>query len=112
MNANQPDLPMQMQLIRKQSEPIDALQNLVFSWAERAFPHRTDASMFLKLYGEVAELIDAGDDCGDEIADLMILLLDYATRKGVLVGPATMRKLEINMTRVWEETAMGTYQHV
>ena len=58
----------------------------VEAWANEAFPRRTDSSMFLKLYGEVAELIDAGDDCADEVADVLILVLDYARRKGVEIA--------------------------
>lgn len=92
---------------------INVLAVDIKEWADSAFPDRTDSSMFLKLYGEVAELIDAEEaDCGDEIADLLILILDYAKRKGVNPSVVTQRKLNINKKRVWKKTRMGNYQHV
>lgn len=81
-------------------------------WADKQFPNRTDAAMFLKLYGEIHELIDAGDDCEGEIADLLILLLDYSKRKNVNPSTAVQNKLAINRKRVWKQTAIGTFQHV
>lgn len=84
----------------------------IFEWADSVFPNRTDASMFLKLYKEVGEMIDAGDDCGDEFADVMILMLDYAKRKGVNPSVAIQRKLAINRGRTWEVTPLGVMQHV
>lgn len=48
-------------------------------------PQRTDVSMFLKFYGEIAEMIESGGDT-DEIADVFILLLDYARRKNIDVA--------------------------
>lgn len=73
----------------------------IYEWAEEAMPNRTDQSMFLKMFGEIAELIDAGDDVdkvGDEVADCLIMLLDYARRKGVNPSVAVQRKLAILRT--------------
>lgn len=83
----------------------------VEAWANEAFPRRTDSSMFLKLYGEVAELIDAGDDCADEVADVLILVLDYARRKGVNPSAAVQKKLRINKSRTWIESPLGVMKH-
>lgn len=82
----------------------------VFEWAEATFPDRTDASMFLKLYKELGELIDSPSD--DEFADVMILMLDFAKRKKINPSMAIQRKLAINKTRQWELTGLGVYQHV
>lgn len=90
---------------------MNHLANEVKAWADQAFPARTDASMFLKLYGEVAELIDAGDDCADEVADILILILDYAKRKGVNPSTAVQNKLRINRGRTWVQLPNGTMQH-
>jgi NTP pyrophosphatase (non-canonical NTP hydrolase) len=114
LHRNTPTPEMQQELI-KRTVSIDLLQKEIFQWAEATFPDRTDASMFLKIYGEVAELIDAGDDaekCGKEIGDLIILLLDYAERKGVKTGTATLDKLEVNKQRTWAKTSVGNYRHV
>jgi NTP pyrophosphatase (non-canonical NTP hydrolase) len=81
-------------------------------WADSVFPDRTDASMFLKMYGELAELIEAGDACDGEIADILILILDYARRKGVNPSIAVQMKLRENKKRKWEFTPIGTMQHV
>lgn len=112
-----PNPEMQKALIEKTAQfaSLDALQDRIWGWAERTFPDRTDASMFLKLYGEIAELIDAGDDqekAAKEIGDIMILILDYAARKGIRPGKATLDKLEVNLTRKWVKTSVGHYRHV
>lgn len=85
------------------------------AWADEVFPHRTDSAMFLKMYGEIAELIDAGSDhdaCADEVADILILVLDYALRKGVNASSAVQRKLAVNRARNWQITSTGVMQHV
>ena len=86
----------------------------VFQWAESVFPDRTDASMFLKMYKEMGELAEAEtrEEQEDEIADVLIMLLDFAKRKGVNPSLAVQRKLAINRTRQWRVTATGVMQHV
>jgi len=67
-------------------DQLSELQSAVKSQADRLFPNRTDTHMFLKMYEEIGEVIKAGDDStqvGLEVADIMIMLLDYAARKGV-----------------------------
>lgn len=91
---------------------MNVLARDIKEWADAAFPHRSDASMFLKLYGEIAELIDAGDDCEGEIADVLILVLDYALRKGVNPSVAVQRKMHMNRSREWTITTLGVMQHV
>lgn len=91
---------------------MNHLAHDIRTWADEVFPQRTDASMFLKLYGEVAELIEAGDDCDSEIADILILVLDYAERKEVNASLAVQRKMRENRTRNWQFTSIGTMQHV
>jgi NTP pyrophosphatase (non-canonical NTP hydrolase) len=90
---------------------INHLAADVHDWANQVFPERTDASMFLKLYGEIAELIEAKDP-EDEIADVLIMVLDYAKRKGVNPSVAIQKKMRTNRCRVWQITQMGTMQHV
>ena len=82
------------------------------AWSDEVFPGRTDASMFLKLYGEIGELVDAGDDCAGEIADVLILVLDYAKRKGVNPSVAVQEKMKVNRQRKWVQLPNGTMRHV
>jgi len=89
---------------------IQSLAQLVFEWAESAFPDRTDASMFLKLYEEVAETIRSGGD-PMEVADLFILLLDYAVRHEIDLERHIRVKLAINRKRTWHVNSTGTMSH-
>jgi hypothetical protein len=89
---------------------IDVLSGTVFQWANEAFPDRTDASMFLKMYEEIGEVIRSGGD-RLEVADLFILILDYAKRKNVVISEAIGEKLEINRNRDWKLNADGTMSH-
>lgn len=91
---------------------MNHLAHDIRTWADEVFPGRTDASMFLKLYGEIAELIEAGDECESEIADILILVLDYAERKEVNASLSVQRKMRENKVRRWEFTSIGTMQHV
>jgi len=89
---------------------IQSLAREIYEWAEETFPNRTDASMYLKLYSEVAEVIESnGKD--DEVADLFILLLDYSVRKGIHLPSAIKSKLSINRNREWEIRPDGTMKH-
>lgn len=90
---------------------VGALTEEVFDWAEATFPKRNDASMYLKMYGEIAEMIESDGDA-NEIADMFILLLDYAKRKKVDVTTAVHRKLDINRKRVWATDQNGVNRHV
>lgn len=82
----------------------------VWAWAEQTFPRRTDQSMFLKLYSEIGELAESGGD-RLEFADVMILLLDYALRKGIDVQKAIEEKLETNKSRNWAVNDLGVMRH-
>lgn len=93
---------------------IDTLAHQIEFQADRLFPERTDIAMFLKIYHETAELIDADTPAkkADEFADLMILLLDYAARHHIEIELAIARKMEINEGRKWKTNALGVKQHV
>lgn len=90
---------------------IDDLASEVRTQADRLFPNRTDQSMFLKIYSEIAELIDSDGDAG-EYADMLILLLDYGHRKGICAENAIRFKMGINENRVWVKTSLGVMKHV
>jgi len=90
---------------------VGQLSELVFVWAEKAFPNRNDASMYLKMYSEIGEMIESDGD-RLEIADMFILLLDYAVRKKVDITSSVISKLEINRKREWRTDKNGVNSHV
>jgi hypothetical protein len=93
-------------------ETIDTVALGIKGWADRVFPDRTDASMYLKLYGEIAEMIDADDaHVEGEVADVLILILDFAKRKGIDVEAAIARKMKINQDRSWVHNKLGAFSH-
>lgn len=93
---------------------IDDLALEIETQADQLFPDRTDTSMFLKIYGEVGELIEADDPASveDEVADLLILLLDFASRRMFPIEKAIRRKMAINAQRNWKVNELGVMQHV
>lgn len=93
---------------------IDTLASQIEQQANRLFPNRTDTSMFLKIYHETSELIDANTPAkrADEIADLLIMILDYGSRHGIEIEQAIVRKMAINDARKWKTNEHGVNQHV
>lgn len=108
----QPDPAMREALIRRvdSAAGVQALATEVFMHAERLFPGRTDASMGLKLYSEIGEMIESNGD-PDEVADVFIMLMDYAIRKNVNIAAAVRAKIAVNERRTWVETP-GGFKHV
>ena len=90
---------------------VGKLTEEVFNWAEATFPNRKDTSMLLKLYSEIGEMIDSDGD-RLEVADVFILLLDYAKRKKIDITAAVRDKLEINKSRTWAMDGNGVMSHV
>jgi hypothetical protein len=93
------------------AQSIDILALEVRRQADHLFPKRTDASMFLKLYSEIGELIDAPTD-ETEYADAMIMLLDYGARKRFSIEECIRRKMAVNDARVWLQSELGVMKHV
>lgn len=90
---------------------IDTLGFEVKSVADRLFPNRTDGSMFLKLYEETGEVVRDPSDPG-EVADVFILWLDYAKRKGIDIEAEVRRKLAVLENRGWElDSTTNVYHH-
>jgi NTP pyrophosphatase (non-canonical NTP hydrolase) len=79
---------------------IRQLQERITRWADSKFPQRTTADILLKLYEEVGEY--ARDPrAALEMGDIMILLLDVASKNGIDVHAAIEAKMDINETRDW-----------
>lgn len=83
-------------------------------WANKAFPDRTPQSMFLKMYHEMSEMIDETDkpEVEGEIADVLIMILDFARQQGVNPSVAIQAKMRINRARTWKQNPLGDYSHV
>lgn len=88
------------------------LARSVWEWAEATFPHRNDSSMLLKLYEEVGELVRQPGH-PDELADLFILLMDFAYRHKLDIKKMVLHKLFVNMKRRWKvDHLTGVMHHV
>ena len=95
-----------------ESHDIDLIALDVFQWASAVFPNRTDSSLYLKMYEEFGEVIKSNGD-PLEVADLFILLLDYAHRKEISLKDVIYQKLEINKRRHWAiDPNTGTMNHI
>lgn len=94
----------------EQNNDIDQLAMDVFQWADSVFPGRTDNSMYVKIFEELGEVIRSDGD-RLEVADIFILLLDYAKRKNINLGAAIREKLGINENREWKINRNGTMSH-
>lgn len=90
---------------------INNLAKVVSVQADVLFPQRTQSSMFLKLFSEIGEMVD-NPDSPDEVADVFIMLLDHAHRKGIDLAVVITEKMKINATRTWTISEIGVFRHV
>lgn len=88
---------------------LDYLALEVQEQANQLFPHRTDDSMFKKLFSEIGELAENPSE--DEWADVAIMLLDFGARKRFDMEGAIRRKMAINQNRKWI-TINGVSRHI
>lgn len=90
---------------------IDELAGLVKIQADRLFPNRTTASMFMKLFSEIGELVDQPTS-PHELADVFIMLLDHANRHGIPIAESVLDKMLVNEQRTWTKSSLGVMSHV
>lgn len=91
----------------------------VGSWSVRTFGPQPNRLRMIKekLIEEVNEFNSAeGFDCGieaeaEELADMAILLMGYAYRRGIDLGQAIRDKHKVNKKRKWVRSK-GAYRHV
>lgn len=93
---------------------INTLAGEIEAQADRLFPKRDDNSMFRKILSELGELASANTPAqrSDEIADVLLLVLDYGSRHGIDLELAIRRKMGINENRKWITNEHGVSQHV
>lgn len=84
-------------------------------WSEAIFPGDRTRETLLHLREEITELLEAdaqSANYGEEAADVLILLLCYAHRKGFLLADALARKHVMNLERSWALGPDGMSRHV
>ena len=97
------------------SETLEAWQARLGAWTESTFGDGRTRETLKHLAEEVGELLDAENaDAGyeAEAADVLILLLCYAHRRGFSLAEALARKHAVNLRREWRADADGMIRHV
>lgn len=90
---------------------MGTLQREIKAWADAQFPGRTLEGLYNKLKDEIREFIDTPTP--DELADVFILILDWAEMNGWNMQQAINRKMNINLNRQWIlDPSRGVWQHV
>ena len=91
---------------------IREVQTNIAAWADTVFPHRTVNDALTKLVmEEIPELLL--DPSPEELADVLVLVLDVAHLMGVDIQQAVHDKMEINRKRRWIINAKtGLLNHI
>ena len=101
-------------LSKEDKTKLASMTKEVVDWADKLLPNRDPVNTCIKLTEEVSELTHAiytGDgDVGEEVADVLVLLLDIGCLMGVDVPAEFYRKMIINKARRWE-TKNGSLKH-
>lgn len=90
-------------------------QKRVGAWAAETFPNGTDEGTLEHLRREVEEMIAAaGTEAeGEEAGDVLILLCNYAERRGFDLGLSAGVKQAVNECRQWgKPDEAGVIEHV
>lgn len=95
-------------------DPVQHLQDRIKRWADDVFPDRTAHGALSKLIlEEIPELLNGGLDDPLEYADVLILILDVASLRGIDAIAAAHEKMTINESRSWEvDRSTGLMHHV
>lgn len=90
---------------------LDHFQAEVAAWAEATFGEGTTTTLLAHLIKEVRELWDTQEP--EEAADVFILLLHFAHKRGFSLFDEAQRKFAVNKGRVWgEPDEDGVIEHV
>lgn len=95
-------------------DPVRRLQDRISRWADSVFPDRTAHGALCKLVlEEIPELLHNGLDDPMEYADVLILILDIASLRGIDAIAAAHRKMDVNEARSWVvDTSTGLMRHI
>lgn len=84
---------------------VDSMTQEVVRWISTMIPDRDPMNTAIKLAEEVSELqhsIYVNDgDAGQELADILILLVDVSFLLGVDLADEFNKKMEVNRKREW-----------
>lgn len=92
---------------------IDDWQDNVGAWGEKTFPDATEETIIAHLRDEVNNELHPG--CSDEeLADVALLLLNLAHKRGTRLVDAMRLKNNINQKRTWStvKNEKGFYGHI
>jgi hypothetical protein len=92
---------------------LNLLQDAIASWQTKTFGELPPEAYLPKLVEEVRELIDNPRSL-DEAADILILLLGWASAAGYSIDDlckAAQRKHSINIKRTWTRSEDGSWRH-
>ena len=86
---------------------VDSMTSEVVEWISVIIPDRDPMNTAIKMAEEVAELqhsIYVNDgDAGQELADVLILLVDVSFLLGINLADEFNKKMEINKNRRWNK---------
>ncbi len=94
---------------------LDAWQATLGAWTDAIFGGNRTRETLIHLTEEVVELLDAdaaGARYEEETADVLILLLCFAHRRGFSLAESLARKHAVNLGRTWREGEDGMIWHV
>lgn len=104
------------------SHNLDEMQESIGTWGDETFPTSNADSVLSHLREEIEEFFTVAPtmpdnpqyDEAEEAADVFLLLLHFAHKKGFSLEAAADRKMEINRRRVWSTVAEpdGHFKHV
>ena len=87
---------------------LDECQDDIGAWGDATFPHSTIDTVMAHLAEEVAEFFDdwrAGRETQEEeAADVLLLLLHYAHKRGFSLRARAAEKMALNRARRWKAT--------
>lgn len=96
-------------------DTLDEWQARLGAWTEDTFGGSRTRETLIHLAEEVVELLSAdaaSQGYEEEAADVLILLLCYAHRRGFALADALTRKHDVNLARTWKVASGGMIRHV
>lgn len=84
-------------------------QQTINDWQRETFPTADEAGVLNHIREEFAEFL--AEPCGEEAADVVILIMAWARYRKIDVMAEINRKMAINRARRWNIQADGTGRH-
>lgn len=92
-------------------------QERITEWSTKTFGERSPLSTAVRANKEMAELLSALENgeietASNEVADVVIILMQVAERLGMDLNSEVQWKMDVNEERQWEKKKDGSYGHV